>query len=54
MALVRLTELGDTGYVMSIEMGASKESLDYSKAHAAIEAVLNHLLGSVKIEKLTP
>ncbi|MDR7092654.1 hypothetical protein [Hydrogenophaga laconesensis] len=49
-----LTELGDTGYVMSFEMGASKESLDYPKAHEAIEAVLQHLLNTFTIERLHP
>ena len=49
-----LVVLGDTGYVMSIEMGASKESLDYPQAHAAIEGVLMHLVNSLKIERLAP
>lgn len=49
-----LTELGDTGYVMSIEMGASKESLDHPRAHAEIEAVFKHLLSSLKVERISP
>jgi len=49
-----LTELGDTGYVISIEMGASKESLDHSKAHADIEAVLKHLVSSLEVTRLNP
>ena len=49
-----LTELGDTGYVISIEMGASKESLDHSKAHADIEAVLKHLVSSLQVTRLNP
>lgn len=48
-----LTELGDTGYVMSIEMGASKESLDHPRAHADIEAVFKHLLSSLKVERMS-
>lgn len=49
-----LTELGDTGYVMSIQMGASKESLDHPRAHADIEAVFKHLLSSLKVERISP
>lgn len=49
-----LTALGDSGYVMSIEMGASQESLAHPKAHAEIEAVLLHLVRSLKVERLTP
>ena len=49
-----LVALGDTGYVMSIEMGASKESMDHPQAHAVIEGVLHHLLNSLKIQRLTP
>jgi hypothetical protein len=49
-----LIALGDTGYVMSIEMGASKESLDHPQAHAAIEGVLRHLVNSLKVERLAP
>lgn len=49
-----LTELGDTGFVISIEMGASQESLDHPGAHAEIEAVFKHLVGSLKVERLAP
>lgn len=49
-----LTTLGDSGYVLSIEMGASKESLDHPKAHADIEAVFKHLVSSLKVERLAP
>lgn len=49
-----LTTLGDTGYVVSIEMGASKESLDHPKAHAEIEAVFMHLVNSLKVQRLNP
>lgn len=47
-----LVGVGDTGYAMSIEMGASKESLANPRAHAAIEEVLRHLVNSVKVERL--
>jgi hypothetical protein len=49
-----LTALGDTGYVMSFQMGASKESLDHPQAHAAIESVLRHLVHSLKVERQPP
>ena len=49
-----LTALGDSGYVMSIEMGASKESLDHPQAHADIEGVFKHLVSSLKVERLAP
>ena len=46
--------LGDTGYVISIEMGASKESLDHPQAHADIEGVFMRLVRSLKVERLAP
>ena len=49
-----LTALGNSGYSISIEMGASQESLDHPRAHAEIEAVFKHLVGSLKVERLTP
>lgn len=49
-----LVALGDTGYAMSFEMGASKESLVDPSAHAAIERVLHRLVNSLKVERLTP
>lgn len=51
--LAWLVALGDSGYVMSIEMGASKESLEHPQAHAAISSVLLHLVNSLKVERLT-
>lgn len=49
-----LTEIGDTGYSMAFEMGANQESLAYPKAHADIEAVFMHLVGSLRIERVAP
>lgn len=49
-----LTALGNSGYALSIEMGASKESLDHPQAHADIEAVFKHLVSSLKVERLSP
>jgi hypothetical protein len=42
--------LADTGYTMAIELGASKESLQYSEAHARMQVMFKHLIESVKIE----
>lgn len=49
-----LVGLGDTGYAMAIEMGASQESLAHPQVHAAIEGVLIHLVNSLKVDRLTP
>lgn len=49
-----ITALGDTGYALSIEMGADAESLNQPRAHAAIGAVFQHLLRSIKVERLAP
>ena len=49
-----LTALGDSGYSLSMEMGASKESLDHPQAHADIEGVFRHLVTSLKVELLAP
>ncbi len=50
--LVWLTALGDTGYSLAMEMGASKESLEYPKAHAEVERIFMHLVDSLKAERL--
>jgi hypothetical protein len=42
--------LADTGYTMAIELGASKESLQYPDAHARMQAMFKHLIESVNIE----
>lgn len=44
--------LADTGYTMAIELGASKESLQYPDAHARMQAMFKHLIESVKIEPI--
>lgn len=51
---VWLAALGDTGYTMAFEMGASTESLKYPQAHAALEKVYLHLIDSLKVERLQP
>jgi len=47
-----ITALGDTGYAIAFSLGASKESLDHPRAHAAFEAAFQHLLNSLKVEPL--
>ncbi len=47
-----ITALGDTGYAIAFSLGASKESLDHPRAHAAFEATFQHLLNSLKVEPL--
>lgn len=47
------TAIGDTGYVMALEMTASQDSMKLPEAHAAIEEVYLHLIKSVRIEPLT-
>ena len=49
-----LLPIGDTGYTIGMELGASQESLQYPDAHARLQAVFRHLIESVKIEPLTP
>ena len=49
-----LVALGDSGYSMAIEMGASTESLKHPQAHAALENVYMHLIDSLKVERLQP
>lgn len=44
--------LANTGYTMAMELGASKESLQYPDAHARMQAMFMHLIESVKIEPL--
>lgn len=49
-----LLPIGDTGYTLALELGASKESLQYPDAHARFQATFRHLIESVKIEPLQP
>jgi len=44
--------LADTGYTMALELGASKESLQYPDAHARIQVMFRHLIESVRIESI--
>jgi len=49
-----LLPIGDTGYILALELSANQESLKYPKAHADFQTVFRHLIESVKIEKLKP
>lgn len=47
-----LLPIGDTGYTLALELGASQESLQYPDAHARFQVIFRHLIESVKIEPL--
>jgi hypothetical protein len=49
-----LLPIADTGYTLGMELGASRESLQYPDAHARFQATFRHLIESVKIEPLRP
>lgn len=49
-----LLPIGDTGYTIGMELGASRESLQYPDAHARFLATFRHLVESVKIEPVRP
>ena len=44
--------IGDTGYSMSIQLGANQKSSQSPKAHEQMKATLRHMVESVKIEAL--
>ena len=49
-----ILSINDACEIAIIEMGANQESLGHPRAHAEIEAVFKHLVGSLKVERLTP
>jgi hypothetical protein len=49
-----LLPIGDTGYTILLELGTSKESLQYPEAYEQLNAIFHHLIESVKIEPLQP
>jgi hypothetical protein len=51
---LRILPIGDTGYTLAMEFGATVESVENPKAHSAFQAMFNRLIESVKIEPLTP
>lgn len=48
------TAIGNTGYTLTIQLGANQDSLKYPKAHAQMQAIFKHLIESVKIEPIKP
>jgi hypothetical protein len=51
---LRVLPIGDTGYTIAMELGATLESLQNPQTHAAFQAMFKRLIESVKIEPLTP
>lgn len=47
-----LLPIGDTGYTLGLELGASQESLQHADSHARIQETFRHLIKSVKIDPL--
>lgn len=47
-----LLPIGDTDYTIGMELGASRESLQYPDAHARVQDTFRHLIESVKIEPM--
>jgi len=48
------TAIGNTGYTLTIQLGANQDSLKYPQAHAQMKAIFKHLIESVKIEQIKP
>lgn len=46
--------VGDTGYTLAMELGASQESLRFPEVHERFKAAFRELIESVKIEPLLP
>jgi hypothetical protein len=46
--------IADTDYSLSLQLGASQDSLLHPQAHAAMQVMFRRLVESVKIESLTP
>jgi hypothetical protein len=49
-----LTPVGDSGYTLALQLGATQRSLENPQAHAAFQTMFESLIESVKIEPLTP
>ncbi len=52
--LTWIAALGESGYSMAFTLGANRESLQYPRAHAAMQVTLMHLVDSLKVESLPP
>lgn len=46
-----LRPIGDTGYTISLQLGASQESLQNAEAHTRFKTAFRHLIESVKVEQ---
>jgi hypothetical protein len=46
------TAIGDTGYTLTMQLGANQDSLKHPQAHTQMQAIFQHLIESVKIEPL--
>ena len=49
-----LLPIGDSGYTLAIELGASKESLQRPDAHARMKEMFHQMIEAVKIEPVQP
>lgn len=49
-----LLPIGDTGYILALELSANRESLKYLDAHTRFQTTFRYLIESVKIEPLQP
>lgn len=49
-----LLPIGDTGYTIALQLGASQESMQHPEAHVRMKATFHQLIESVKIEPLRP
>ena len=46
------TAIGNSGYTLTMQIGANKDSLQHPQAHAQMQAIFKHLIESVKIETI--
>ena len=46
------TAIADTGYTLTMQLGANQDSLQHPQAHAQMQAIFKHLIESVKIEPI--
>lgn len=46
------TVIADTGYTLTIQLGANQDSIQHPAAHVQMQAIFKHLIESVKIEPI--
>jgi hypothetical protein len=44
--------IGDSGYTLTLRLGASQKSLEHPERHAQIQRIFKHLIDSVRVESL--